>query len=100
MWNPGLLNLKWAPFAQTLDGAIHRINNYPADENHGNQLRYPLNTDLSSGKRYPPFEQPRADHEIRNFTNDWNFGIRNPGDWNRVPGVRNPQRGIPNPRLS
>ena len=32
------------------------------------------------------------------------IGIRNPGfndkDWNPVPGIRNPRRGIQNPRLS
>ena len=38
-----------APVVQTLDSAIHRINNYPADKYYGNQLRYPLDSDLSGG---------------------------------------------------
>ena len=42
-----------APVVQTLDSAIHRINQYPADEYcyQGNQLRYarPLDKDLSIG---------------------------------------------------
>ena len=32
-----------------VDSAIHRINHYPADEYYGNQLRYPLDRDLSGG---------------------------------------------------
>ena len=38
-----------APVVQTLDSAIHRINHYPADKYYGNQLRYPLDSDLSDG---------------------------------------------------
>ena len=38
-----------APVVQTLDSAIHRINHYPADKYYGNQLRYPLDSDLSPG---------------------------------------------------
>ena len=38
-----------APVVQTLDSAIHRINRYPADKYYGNQLRYPLESDLSGG---------------------------------------------------
>ena len=38
-----------APVVQTLDSAIHRINHYPADKYYGNQLRYPLDRDLSGG---------------------------------------------------
>ena len=34
---------------QTLDSAIQRINHYPADKYYGNQLRYPLDSDLSGG---------------------------------------------------
>ena len=34
---------------QTLDSAIHRINHYPVDTGQGNQLRYPLDRDLSIG---------------------------------------------------
>ena len=47
-----------APVVQTLDSAIHRINHYPADKYYGNQLRYPPDSDLSGGQRYPTFEQP------------------------------------------
>ena len=36
-----------APVVQTLNSAIHRINHYPADKYYGNQLRYPLDSDLS-----------------------------------------------------
>ena len=38
-----------ASVVQTLDSAIHRINHYPADKYYGNQLRYPLDSDLSGG---------------------------------------------------
>ena len=38
-----------APVVQTLDSAIRRINHYPADKDYGNQLRYPLGSDLSGG---------------------------------------------------
>ena len=38
-----------APVVQTLDNAIHRINHYPADKYYGNQLHYPLDSDLSGG---------------------------------------------------
>ena len=38
-----------APVVQTLDSDIHRINHYPADKYDGNQLRYPLGSDLSGG---------------------------------------------------
>ena len=38
-----------APVVQTLDSAIHWINQYPADKYYGNQLRYPLDSDLSGG---------------------------------------------------
>ena len=37
---PGCLNL---------DSAIHRINHYPAEQYYRNQLRYPLDSDLSRG---------------------------------------------------
>ena len=42
---------------QTLNSAIHWINHYPADKYLGNHLRYPLDSDLSGGYRYPPVEQ-------------------------------------------
>ena len=38
-----------APVVQTLDNAIHRINNYPVDKYLGKQLRYPLDGFLSGG---------------------------------------------------
>ena len=46
-----------APVVQKLDSPIHRINYYPVDKYQGNQLRYPLDRDLSGGQRYPGFEQ-------------------------------------------
>ena len=47
-----------APVVQRLDNAIHRINRYPADTCQQNKPGYPLNSNLSGGWRYPPFEQP------------------------------------------
>ena len=41
-------NVAHAP-VQKLDSAIHRINHYPADKCYGNQLRYPVDSDLSGG---------------------------------------------------
>ena len=38
-----------APVVQTLDSAIQRINPNPVDKYYGNQLRYPLDSDLSGG---------------------------------------------------
>ena len=38
-----------APVVQKLDSTIHRINHYPADKYYASQLRYPLDSDLSSG---------------------------------------------------
>ena len=38
-----------ASVVQTLDSAIHQINHYPREKYYGNQLRYPLNSDLSGG---------------------------------------------------
>ena len=37
------------PVVQTLDSVIHRINHFLADKYYGNQLRYPLDSDLSGG---------------------------------------------------
>ena len=36
------------PVVQKLDSAIHRINRYPEDRYYDNQLRCPLDSDLSS----------------------------------------------------
>ena len=38
-----------APVVQSLDGATHWINHYPADKFLENQLHYPLDRDLSGG---------------------------------------------------
>ena len=38
-----------APVVQTLDTAIHRINHYPAEKYKGNQLSYPVDSDLCTG---------------------------------------------------
>ena len=57
-WNANSLgNNVLAPVVQKLDSAIHRINHYPVDKCYGNQLRYPLDRDLSGGLCYPTFEQ-------------------------------------------
>ena len=37
-----------APVVQTLDSAIHRINNYPVDKYFWNQLRYPLDIEITT----------------------------------------------------
>ena len=52
-----LNNQGLAPVVQTLDSAIHRINHYSADKYYKNQLRNPVDSNLSNGSRYPPFEQ-------------------------------------------
>ena len=46
-----------APVVRKLDSAIYRINRYPEDKYYDIQLRYPVDSNLSSGQRYPPFEQ-------------------------------------------
>ena len=38
-----------APVVRKLDSAIHRINRDPAVKYYDNQLRYPVDSDLSSG---------------------------------------------------
>ena len=45
----GQINRIQAPVVQTLDSTIRRINHYPADKYCGNQLRYPVDSDLSGG---------------------------------------------------
>ena len=59
----GIVN-EQAPVVQTLDSVIHQINHYPAYKYYGNQLRYPLDSDLSGGLRYPTFEQPGPEGEF------------------------------------
>ena len=46
-----------APVVQTLDSAIHWINDYPLDNSIGFASVYPLDSDLFAGQRYPSFEQ-------------------------------------------
>ena len=41
-----------------MDSAIHRINHYPVDYTIGFINAYPMDSDLSTGYRHPPFEQP------------------------------------------
>ena len=38
-----------APVVRKLDSAIHRINRYPEDKYYDIQLRYPVDSNLSSG---------------------------------------------------
>ena len=42
---------------QRVDNATHRINHYSLNCAIGFAMMYPLDSDLSSGQRYPPFEQ-------------------------------------------
>ena len=46
-----------APVVQKLDSTIRWINLYPVDHPTGFPNTYPLDSDLSSGQHYPPFEQ-------------------------------------------
>ena len=68
-----------APVIQTLDSAIHRINHYPAAKYYGNQLRYPLDSDLSGGQRYPTFEQPGPGLKTDLFWSEIGSGFGEPG---------------------
>ena len=47
--NASVLSLPQAPVVQKLDNAIHRTNRYPEDKYYENQMRYPLDSNLSSG---------------------------------------------------
>ena len=44
-----LLFIHQVPVVQKLDNAILRINRYPEDRYYENQLRYPLDSGLSTG---------------------------------------------------
>ena len=46
------------PVVQKLRTALHRMNHSPADNLIDFSNTYPLDSDLSSGERYPLFEQP------------------------------------------
>jgi len=52
-----LNNQSQAPVVQKLDSTIHPINLHPVDNAIGFQNTYPLDSDLSGGKRYPTFDQ-------------------------------------------
>ena len=67
-----------APVVQKLDSAIQRINHYPVDKYEGNLLPYPVDRDLSAGKRYPPFEQ--LEPGIKFYSLVWQKTITN-GFW-------------------
>ena len=43
------VNVVQTPVVQKMDSTIHRINHYPAGEYEENQLRYPVDRDLSDG---------------------------------------------------
>ena len=47
---------------QRVDNAIHRIYHYPVNNIVCFANFYPLDRHLSSGKRYPPFEQLAPDY--------------------------------------
>ena len=48
-----------APVVGKVDYAVHCINRSPVDKCQWNKPLYPLDGDLSSWQRCPPFEQPR-----------------------------------------
>lgn len=50
-----------ARVAQRLDNTIRRINQYSVDKCWQNNIHYPLDSELSGGKRSPPFEQMEPD---------------------------------------
>ena len=43
------VNVVQTPVVQKMDSTIHRINHYPVGEYEENQLRYPMDRDLSEG---------------------------------------------------
>ena len=47
-----------ASVVQKVDRAIQRIKYYPVNSALGFGITYPLDSELSSEKRYPTFEQP------------------------------------------
>ena len=49
MGNDHEVTLVQAPVVRKLDSATHRINRYPAVKYYDKQLRYPVDSDLSSG---------------------------------------------------
>ena len=54
----GIVTVDLVPVVQKVDSDIHRINLYPLDSAIiGFPNTYPLDGDLFSGQRYPPFEQ-------------------------------------------
>ena len=60
-----------APVVQTLDSAIHWINDYPLDNSIGFSSVYPLDSDLSARQRYPSFEQLGPD--VRKFLHSLHY---------------------------
>ena len=53
--------IQQGPVVQTLGSAINWINHYPADGVIDFRNTYSLDSDLSSGERYPRLEQPGPD---------------------------------------
>ena len=45
----GIIYIHQAPVVQKMDNVMHRINYYPVDKHWGNQLHYPVDSDLSNG---------------------------------------------------
>ena len=70
---PGFLvtNTDQAPVVQKLDSAIHRINHYPVEKYYEDRLRYTLDSDLRSGKRYPHFQQLGPDAQPLSKGDSW-----------------------------
>ena len=69
-----------APVVQKMDNAIHGINHYPADSVVCFAKIYPLDSDLSSGQRYPPFEQ------LGLYLNSTKSGRNSNVDWLKKQG--------------
>ena len=53
-----IISIDLAPVARKVDIAFDRTNHYPVDSVVCFVNTYPLDSDLSGGYRYLPFEQP------------------------------------------
>ena len=57
-----ILTILLVSIVRRLDNAIHWINLFLVDNTTRFVITYPLDSDLSVGKRYPPFIQLGPDH--------------------------------------
>ena len=65
-----------APVVQRVDNAIQRINSYPLGSATCFVNTYPLDSDLSVGLRYPPFEQLGPDKKTDKFAMQLSASIK------------------------